>query len=60
VNMDDHALAESPLGTGQLAELLLWSRPATIARLRALEEGLIERIGKSKNDPRAIWVLKDH
>lgn len=53
--------AESPLGTGQLAELLLWSRPATIVRLRALEkEGLIERIGKSKNDPRAIWVLKDH
>lgn len=53
--------AESSLGTGQLAELLLWSRPATIARLRALEkEGLIEWIGKSKNDPRAVWVLRDH
>jgi ATP-dependent DNA helicase RecG len=52
--------ADAALGTGQLAELLEWSRPATITRLRALErEALIIWSGKSPKDPRAVWLLPD-
>lgn len=46
------------LSTGEIAETLGLSRPATIRRLEALRrEGLIEWIGRSKRDPRAYWRL---
>lgn len=52
--------AETPLGTGQLAELLGWSRPAILTRLRALEaERLVKWIGNSPKDPRAVWILRN-
>jgi ATP-dependent DNA helicase RecG len=44
--------------TGDLARALSLSRPVVIRRLRALEdEGLVEWVGKSPNDPRAYWRL---
>lgn len=47
-----------PLGTGDLAEALGMSRPATSKRLRALEEtNFVRWIGKSPTDPRAVWEL---
>lgn len=50
--------AGSPLGTGEIAEALGLSRPATKTRLKALEElRLIRWNGKSTNDPRAVWTL---
>lgn len=50
--------AGSPLGTGEIAEALGLSRPATKARLKALEDlRLIRWNGKSTNDPRAVWTL---
>jgi ATP-dependent DNA helicase RecG len=46
------------LSTGEVAEVLERSRPATIRRLEALrKEGLIEWVGKSAKDPRAYWRL---
>jgi ATP-dependent DNA helicase RecG len=46
------------LSTGEIAEELELSRPATIRRLETLRsEGLIEWIGKSTRDPRAYWRL---
>jgi ATP-dependent DNA helicase RecG len=53
------ALRESPrLSTGEVAEALGLSRPATLQRLRAVQgEGLIEWVGKSARDPRAYWRL---
>ncbi len=46
------------LSTGEIAEALGLSRPATIQRLKALRgEGLIEWVGKSARDPRAYWRL---
>lgn len=48
------------LGTGEVAELLAVSRPAAIRRLRDLEQaGLVRRVGRSPNDPRAYWTLVD-
>jgi ATP-dependent DNA helicase RecG len=56
--LDVMRAADGPLGTGQLAELLALSRPALLYRLRALQsEDLIRWVGKSKQDPRAVWVL---
>lgn len=50
--------AGGPLGTGEIAEALGLSRPATKARLKALEDlRLIRWNGKSTNDPRAVWTL---
>jgi len=50
--------AGRPLGTDEIAEALEVSRPAAIRRLRALEDaGEVRWIGKSRNDPRAAWVL---
>ena len=47
-----------PMGTGEIAEALRLSRPATIQRLQALRaEGLVEWSGNSKSDPRAVWML---
>lgn len=52
--------AESPMGTGQIAEMLGMSRPTATLRLRALEgEGLIRWKGKSAQDPRAVWQLTE-
>lgn len=49
---------DAELGTGEVADALGMSRPATMARLRALEsEGLVFWFGKSKRDPRAVWRL---
>ncbi len=46
------------LSTGEVAEVLGLSRPATIRRLESLrDEGLIEWVGKSARDPRAYWQL---
>jgi ATP-dependent DNA helicase RecG len=46
------------LSTGEVAEILGLSRPATIRRLDALKgEGLIEWVGRSARDPRAYWRL---
>ncbi len=50
--------AAGRLSTGEVAEELGLSRPATTKRLAALRrEGLIEWVGKSAKDPRAYWRL---
>jgi ATP-dependent DNA helicase RecG len=47
------------LSTGELAEFIGLSKPATQKRLHALQdEGLIEWVGKSPQDPRAYWTLR--
>ena len=44
-------------GTGELARLSNYSRPVVLRNLRLLESrGLVQRIGKSPNDPRAYWT----
>ncbi len=49
------------LGTGDIAEAIGLSRPATTKRLRALEaENLVTWHGKSARDPRAYWTLHDN
>lgn len=51
--------ADTPLGTGDIAEHLEWTRPTVLTRLRALQaEGLIEWSGTSTRDPRAVWSFK--
>jgi len=74
--LDEHLVARLPRGsqrvlelmrgagrglsTGDIAEGLDLSRPATLIRLRALEaEELISWSGKSTNDPRAVWLLTE-
>lgn len=50
--------ARIPMGTGEVAEALRMSRPTATSRLQALrDEGLIEWVGKSPNDPRAAWII---
>ncbi|WP_231642571.1 ATP-binding protein [Nocardia sp. NRRL S-836] len=50
----------NPLGTGDIAEALGLSRPATKIRLKALEDlRLIRWNGKSAKDPRAVWSLPE-
>ncbi|GAA1994739.1 ATP-binding protein [Amycolatopsis minnesotensis] len=52
--------AGGSLGTGDIVDALQMSRPATMTRLRALQNvGLVRRIGKSQKDPRAVWELVD-
>lgn len=52
--------AGTPLGTGDIADAIAMSRPATLLRLRALEKfNLIRWVGKSQKDPRAVWELLD-
>jgi ATP-dependent DNA helicase RecG len=47
------------LGTGDLVELTKQSRPSVLKQLESLQEsGLVERVGNSRNDPRAYWRLK--
>lgn len=49
---------DADLGTGEVADELGMSRPATMLRLKALQrEGLVFWIGKSPRDPRAVWRL---
>lgn len=46
------------LSTGDLADALNLSKPATLRRLNALRDaGLIDWVGKSLKDPRAFWRL---
>lgn len=46
------------LSTGDVADALEMSKPATLRRLHALREaGLVDWVGKSKKDPRAFWRL---
>lgn len=48
------------LSTGDLAEAIGRSRPVVLRQLRILQaEGLVSRVGKSSNDPRAYWKLKN-
>lgn len=57
--LDALRAAQSPLGTGDVAEALGMSKPWTATRLKALErEGLVRWNGKSTKDPRAVWVLQ--
>lgn len=58
--LDTMRAAERPLSTGDLAAALELSRPAVLTRLSALAEAdQIRWVGKSKKDPRAVWVLND-
>jgi ATP-dependent DNA helicase RecG len=51
---------DRPLSTGDIAENIGLSRPATATRLKALEaERLIRWSGKSTKDPRAVWILNE-
>ena len=48
------------LSTGDLAEATGRSRPVVLRQLRVLQaEGLVSRVGKSSNDPRAYWKLNN-
>lgn len=50
--------ADQSLGTGDISSALSISRPTATRYLKALQdEGLIDWIGKSKQDPRAVWTL---
>lgn len=58
--LDTLRAAGRPLSTGDIAELIGLSRPATALRLKALEsERLVHWSGKSPKDPRAVWVLTE-
>ncbi|PZE26035.1 ATP-binding protein [Curtobacterium sp. MCBD17_028] len=58
--LDVMRAADRDLGTGEISQLVGLSRPATKARLDALaSEALIEWIGKSERDPRAVWRLRN-
>lgn len=51
--------ADQPLGTGDIQEALLVSRPTATRYLRALlAEELVDWSGKTKQDPRAVWTLR--
>ena len=50
----------SPLGTGDIVDALGLSRPVVLRRLAALQdEGLVRWAGKSRKDPRAVWLLTE-
>ncbi|MCJ1714993.1 ATP-binding protein [Curtobacterium sp. VKM Ac-2922] len=56
--LDALRAAERDLGTGEIAERIGLSKPATKARLDALAtEGLVLWVGKAAKDPRAVWRL---
>lgn len=56
--LDALRTAGRPLSTGDIAELVGMSRPAAATRLKALESvHLIQWIGKSPKDPRAVWAI---
>lgn len=55
----EHIRESGGLSTGDIAELIDLSKPATLRRLNALQDaGLIEWVGKAKKDPRAFWRLR--
>lgn len=46
--------------TGDIVKTTGWSRPSVLKALRALtDEGLVEWVGQSQNDPRAYWRIRD-
>lgn len=46
------------IGTGDVADALGLGKPATLRRLHALRDaGLIDWVGRSPKDPRAVWRL---
>lgn len=50
---------EGSTGTGELVARTGTSRPTLLRRLRALQDaGLVEWVGKSKKDPRALWRVR--
>ncbi|HUH08526.1 MAG TPA: ATP-binding protein [Egibacteraceae bacterium] len=52
----DLVKGSSGLSTGDIADAISLSRPATIRRLTVLQQaGLIEWVGNSPKDPRAFW-----
>lgn len=54
----EHIRSSGGLSTGDIADAIGLSKPATLTRLRALQEaGLIDWVGKSPKDPRAYWKL---
>lgn len=56
--LDALRVADRPLGTGQIAELLGLARPTVIRHLHALRgAGLVVWEGASPKDPRATWRL---
>jgi ATP-dependent DNA helicase RecG len=47
------------ISTGDVEEAIGLSRPAVLRQLYALRDaGLIERVGKSPQDPRAYWRVR--
>jgi ATP-dependent DNA helicase RecG len=58
--LDALRATERPLSTGDVANQIGLSKPATSVRLLALQrEGLVRWVGKSTKDPRAVWELTD-
>ena len=56
----DTLRSAGPLSTGDIADEIGMSRPATASRLKALESfELIRWSGKSPKDPRAVWILHE-
>lgn len=54
--LDALRLAQRPLGTGQVVELVGMARPTVIRHLSRLrDEGLVVWEGESRRDPRATW-----
>jgi ATP-dependent DNA helicase RecG len=50
--------ADTPQGTGDIADAAGVTRPTAKRRLDALQrEGLVRWVGRSPKDPRAHWVL---
>ena len=54
----EHIRSSGGMSTGDIADAIGLSKPATLTRLKALQEaGLIDWVGKSPKDPRAYWKL---
>jgi len=54
----EHIRSSGGMSTGDVAAATGLSKPATLTRLRALQDaGLIDWVGKSPKDPRAYWKL---
>lgn len=57
--LDSLRQVQTPLGTGQVAELVGLSRPTVIRSLKVLRDaGLIRWEGSSSRDPRATWRVE--
>ena len=51
--------SQRDMSTGQLASALGITRPTVLTHMRALEnEHLVEWVGNTKQDPRAVWSLR--